>query len=309
MENEFEVIVVGGGPAALTASLYLGRYERRTLILASEFGGQTAISGMIENFPGIAEIDGFSLIENLRKQVSDQRTVIMKSPATVKKVTKGDRGFEILTERGDWFFGKSVVIAAGKRHRKLGLKDEDSLIGKGLSYCATCDGPFSKDKDVVIAGGGYAATEAALILAKTASNITMINIVEGITGERVTLDKIGQEKKIRLIDNTEITEFLLENGFISGVKSRGVDTKKEEIIKAEMVFVEVGQMPNSENFRDLVKLNDAGEIEIDKNNMSSQPGVFASGDITDVPAKQTIVAAGEGARAAIALNKYLESLS
>jgi len=298
----YDTIIIGGGPAGLTAAIYLGRYQRNVLILTADIGGQTAIAGILENYPGYSQINGFELTNNMLSKAKSLENVEVKMGEKAIKILPSDI-IKVTTEKGD-YEAKTVLIAAGKRHRELGFKNEKSLIGKGLSYCATCDGPFAKQKDIAIIGGGYAATEAALILEKLAKSVTIINLAEDLSGEPVTIEKISENPQINIINSASTTEIIQEQGSVSAIKYK----KGEEELRLDvkMVFVEIGQIPNSENFKDIVKINDAGEIIIDENNLTTIDRIYAAGDITNVKAKQTIIACGEGAKAAIEINKILE---
>jgi thioredoxin-disulfide reductase len=300
----YDTIIVGGGPSALTAGIYLGRFRRKTLILAESLGGQTAISGTIENYPGSEAINGLQLINQMEAQVKKQSDVEIKVSEKVAKIIKADDHFEVQSS-GDKYDAKSVIIATGKRHRKLGLPNEGELIGRGISYCATCDGPFARDKDVIVVGGGYAAVEGAILISKNANAIKMIVMGEELDCENISIEKINANKKIEKIFDTKVTEILSENGFVTGVKTENVKTGETSEIEGKIVFVEIGQIPNSEIFADLVEIK-KGEIVISKENETSVSGIFACGDVTDVVGKQTIIACGEGAKAAISANEYLE---
>ncbi|MCX6809496.1 MAG: FAD-dependent oxidoreductase [Candidatus Berkelbacteria bacterium] len=301
-----EAIIVGGGPSALTAALYLGRYGIQTSLITENFGGQTIVAGSIENFPGFLEIDGFDLIQKMKDQVEKQENVELISESKVKKITESKSGFKVLTDSGE-YETKSVLIAAGKSPRKLGIENEEDLVGKGVSYCATCDGPLAKGRAVVVAGGGYAATEAALILSKLANSVTIINNSRSLNCDRKIISNIEERKNIKVVCSSKISAINKKDGVLTGVKYMGVSEKVAKDLNAKMLFVEIGQKPNSETFANFVDLNERGEIIIDpKSCETSRKGVFAAGDITDVLYKQIVIASGEGAKAAISINKYLE---
>ena len=302
----YSTIIIGGGPAGLTAAIYLGRYELDTLLITDIVGGQTAIAGIIENYPGFMEINGFELISKMKEKVQSLGKVELKTGEPLKEIKKVNGIFEVVTEKSS-YSAKTVLIANGKRHRELGLPNEKELIGKGLSYCATCDGSFARDKDVVIVGDGYAACESALILSKIAKSVVMIGINKELSGESTTINKVKNNEKIKTIHLTKTSELTTRDGLVSGLKLVNLEGKAESEINCQMVFVEIGQIPNTDRVSELVEINVAKEIVIDsKTNQTSVEGIYSAGDITDIPAKQTIVAAGEGAKAAIAINRYLD---
>lgn len=301
----YDCVIIGGGPAGLTAGVYLARYQRKTILLTDSIGGQTAISGAIENFPTYESINGFELIDKLTRQAKALGLEI-KTDFKIEKISKKNN-FVIQSKNGS-VETRSVLVTSGKRHRTLGLDNEAKLIGKGISYCATCDGGFAKDKNVIVIGGGYAATESALILEKIAKSVTIICIDERLSGESITVKKVLSKKNIKIVYNSKIIKLGEDNGFLNHVLIQNLLSKKTETITSQMAFVEIGQIPNSEPFENL-KINKDNEIVIDENNMTSEHGVFAAGDVTDIKAKQTIVACGEGAKAAISINQFLEKIS
>ena len=299
-----DTIIIGAGPAGLTAALYLARYEKNVLVLSEDIGGQAATSGEIGNYPGFEMISGTDLSSKMMEQLKSYDNIEIKFPFKVSGVTKAGDEFEV--KSGDEIFkSKTVLITAGKRHRHLGLQNEESLVGKGLSYCATCDGPFAKGKDTVVIGGGNSAADAAMILSKIARKITIINLNDKMAAEQVRLDKISKDEKIEIINNAKTSDIESENGLIKSVVYK--DTNGDDHnVAAQMVFVEIGYIPNTENFKDVVEINRMGEIVVDKDNLTKTEGLYAAGDITDVIHKQVIIACGEGAKAAMSINSALE---
>jgi len=304
--EEYDCIIIGGGIAALTGALYLGRYERKVLVVCDSFGGQIATAGEIENFPTYKSINGAEIITKLKAQVESLSSVELKEGTKVSSVTEGQNGFEVKSNDVN-FSGKSILIATGKRHRQLGLEGEDELTGKGVSYCATCDSPFAKDKRVAVVGGGNSAIEAAQILSKFTQKIYLVNINEKLSGEKVRVDQIEADEKIEIMPETTVTALVADGGTLSAIKIKDKGGN-ESLLECQMVFIEIGWVPNSESFAQVVNLNEKKEIIIECETNQAQKGIFAAGDITDVPAKQAIIAAGEGAKAAVAINQYLENL-
>ncbi|PIT97230.1 thioredoxin-disulfide reductase [Candidatus Berkelbacteria bacterium CG10_big_fil_rev_8_21_14_0_10_41_12] len=305
---DYDLIILGGGPAGLTAGIYAQRYNLQTILLTKDIGGQTALSGAIENYPGFDGKTGFELIQKIRSQFETLGGKVVEG-ITISKLSKDGNMFKVDTNatQNNSLTGKSIIISLGKRHRKLGLEGEDELVGKGLSYCVTCDGMFTKDKDVVIVGSGYSAAEGVLILAKIAKSITVISSADSFSGEPVTIEQVKKISGLKTIFNAKVTRIMSENGFIKEIEYEK-DTQKSSI-NCQFIFVEIGYMPNTELFKEIINLNDKGEIIIDEKNATSLAGVFAAGDITNVLSKQSIIAAGEGAKAAIAANKYLQNTS
>jgi thioredoxin reductase len=274
------------------------------LILADSIGGQTAIAGVIENFPGFDAINGFELISSIRKQVEKNKTVEIKEGESVEKITKLDDGFEAKTKSAS-YSSATILIAAGKRHRQLGLDNENELVGHGVSYCATCDGQFARGKTVAVIGGGNSAIEAAQILGKVADKIYLINNKDSFNGETTRIKQVEADKKVEILLKTETTALISNGQALSQIRIKNTEGN-EKTIECQMIFVEIGWLPNAETFADIVDLNDAKEIKINPaDNQTSQKGAYAAGDITDISAKQVIIACGEGAKAAIAINKEL----
>jgi len=304
----YDSIIIGAGPAGLTSAIYLGRYERQTLLLSGDTGGQTAIAGTLENYPGFNQINGFELSNKILEQIKSLDKVEVKMGEQAEKIGKRENVFIVKTRKGE-YEAKSLIIAAGKKHRKLGLDGEEKLIGKGISYCATCDGPLSRGRRVVVVGGGNSAIEAVQILSKVAERVTLIVKDEKLRGESVRIKNIEGDEKVEIKYQSEVVELVSTDGILSGIKLK--DKKSDDIFSLECnaVFVEIGWEPNTESFSDLLELNDHREVVIDEDNQTNIEGIFAAGDITSVKTKQTIVACGEGAKAAVAVNNYLERKS
>jgi len=305
--EKLDTIIIGGGPAGLTAALYLARYEKKVLLLTEDIGGQASTSGEVGNYPGFDLISGQELAQKISSQLKEYKNLEIKFPAKVTNVKRSGEGFEVGIEDGK-YWAKTVLISAGKRHRGLGLKDEEALVGKGLSYCATCDGPFAKGKKTAVIGGGNSAADAAMILGKIAEDVTILNLNGKMQAESIRLEKIEKAENIHLINNAKTTRFEANNSLVSAVVYED-KSGKENKIEAQMIFIEIGYNPNSEIFEGLVDINKAGEIEIDKQNQTKTAGLFAAGDITDILHKQIIIACGEGAKAAMSINLALENSS
>jgi len=293
----YDVVIVGSGPAGITAGIYLGRRKLCVLVLYKDMGGQASTTADIENYAGFKFISGEEFTKRMNEHLKEYDITLKRENA--EKIEKNGDLFLIKTNKAS-YEGKSVIIATGARQRKLGIKGEKEFLNKGVAYCATCDAPLFRDREVAIIGGGNSALEAAIQLEKYAKKIYVILRKEKLSGEQVLIDKVKSFKNLEIIKCSEIQEI---KGKVF-VESIIIDMHgKIKEIKVGGVFVEIGYMPNSE-FVDINK-NDYGEIKIDNRNRTSEKGIFAAGDVTEVYVKQIIVSAGEGAKAALSAAEYL----
>lgn len=302
MENGiYDVIIIGGGPAGLTAGLYASRRTLKTLILTKDLGGQAAISYDVENYPGLDLIDGFSLMQKFA--TSAQKFGAEIRYGEIKKIEAEKKEFIVGTDQAK-FKTKALILAFGLLPKDLDIPGEQKFKGRGVSYCATCDGPLYKNKTVAVIGGGNSALDAAEYLAKLAAKLYLIHRRDQFSGEGLVLERLKQNPKIELVSSSEILE-IKGNDFVQSIviKNNGHSETKE--IKVDGVFVEIGYTPKTDFIKDLVKLNEKGEIITDKDANTSHPGIFACGDVTDSSYKQIIISAGEGAKAALQAYKYL----
>lgn len=295
----YDVIIIGAGPAGLSAAIYLVRKKMKTLVLTEDFGGQTAKSSEVENYLGFTKLSGADLTEKFVEHA--ENIGVETKTEIVKSVIKITEGFEIKTA-DETYQTKSIIIASGKTPRKLGIPGEDEFMGKGVSYCATCDGPLFHDKTVAVIGGGNSALDSALELEKYAQKVYMINLNADFQGDEIRKDRVKALEKIEVISEAETTA-IIGDKFMTGLKYK---TKEgEKALDAQGLFVEIGWAPATESVKDLVELNEIKEVKIDRDNKTSCAGIFAAGDVTDEPNKQIIIAAGEGAKAALNLWKWL----
>jgi alkyl hydroperoxide reductase subunit F len=297
----YDVMIIGGGPAAMAASVYCMRKGLLTGLISKNTGGQVAETSGIENYMGFTYIDGTSLVGKFKEQLelfelgfSENQNVSSLTAGKIKKIS---------LENGDVFDAKTVIIATGKRSKKLGIPGETEFTGKGVAYCAICDAPLYKGKDVAVAGGGNSGVEAAIDLAKIASRVTLIQRSSRLKADMIAIDKLKAFTNLEIMYDTKVVE-------ISGgesVEKINVSDKaglmKE--ISVQGIFIEIGLIPNAEFARDVIKLNEFGEIEVDAKCRTNVDGIFAAGDVTAVPYKQIIIAAGEGAKAALSASEYL----
>lgn len=299
----YDVIIIGAGPAGLTAGIYCARKKLKTLILSRNIGGQTRRTWGVENYLGFTIISGPELTAKFQEHI-EKFDVKIKERIAVEKIIKKDKTFQIKTTRGEIYESKTVIVASGKKPKKLDIINESEYVGRGLTYCATCDAPLFAKKDVAVIGGGNAALETVLQLMEIAEKIYLIDIAEKLSGDEIMQEKIKASKKVEIINDTEIKE-IKGNSFLDQINVQNKKTGKTREINVEGVFIEIGSTPNVDFIKDLVKLNEFSEIKIDKRNMTSLAGIFAAGDVTEVIDKQIIIAAGEGAKAALGAYNYL----
>lgn len=295
MEREiFPLIIVGGGPAGLTAGIYACRFGIKSLLLSPFGGGLAASVDRIENFPGFPEeINGMDLLNRMREQAK-KFGLAMENDQVHRIETKGNY-FRIIGYE-EWF-SQAVIIATGAEPKKLGVPGEEKFRGKGVSYCATCDGPFFKEKGVVVVGGGDSALQEALYLSHIADQVTLVHRREQFRGSSYLAKKVKENPKINLKLNSIVKE-ILGRERVEGVSLISVQTQEEETIKADGVFIYAGIKPNSEIVKDLVELDPQGAIITDQNMRTSREGVFACGDVRASAFRQVITACADGALAA-----------
>ncbi len=297
----YDAIIIGGGPAGMSAALYLARKKMKIVLISPEFGGQAAKSSEVENYLGYTKISGPALtakfIEHIKAIGVETKT------AEVKSILKKDTGFEIKTS-DETLETKSIIVASGKTPRKLNIPGEDQLLGKGIGYCATCDGPLFKDRIVTVIGGGNSALDAALEMEKYAQKVYMLNLNEDFQGDEIRKDRVKSSEKIEVINKAQTLE-AIGNQVLEKIKYKDLSTNQEQEIQSQGMFVEIGWAPATEIVQNLVELNNLKEIKIDRENKTSVEGIFACGDVTDILDKQIIIAAGEGAKAALSAWKYI----
>ncbi len=295
----YDLIIIGAGPAGITASVYAARKKLNVLVITKDIGGQAAWSGDIENYTGYQFITGPDLAakfeEHLRKF-----DIQLQEGESVTDIQKVDNKITVKTDKGAYEV-KAAIIASGKSSRELNVPGEKEFKNRGVTYCATCDGPLFAGKDVAVIGGGNSALDAAIQLMRIARKVYIINITSEFSGDAVMQESINNSKIATAMHNTEITA-ILGDKFVSGIKIK--KEGKDEVLAVQGVFVEVGLIPNS-GFAKIIEKNNYSEIKVNSRNETSIPGIFAAGDVTDVVEKQIIIAAGEGAKAALSASRYL----
>lgn len=298
----YDVIIIGGGPAGLSAAIYAARKVLKTILISKNIGGQVADTYEIENFLGFSEIETADLIAKFDEHVD--RYGIEKLVGTdvnsielagkIKKVTDGN---------GKTYFSKTVIIATGKRPRPLNVSGEKELIGRGVAYCSTCDAPLFAGADVAVIGGGNSALEAAIDLDKVANKVYMVSLTP-LTGDQIVQDKVRNSSKVTIYTEYD-TNRIIGTSAVEGLEIKSLATGEVSVLDVEGVFIEIGLLPNSDLVIGTLETNRQGEIVTDNMCRTGISGVFACGDVTSVPFKQVIIAAGEGAKAALSASDYL----
>ncbi|NQT23165.1 MAG: FAD-dependent oxidoreductase [Candidatus Omnitrophica bacterium] len=298
----YDLIIVGAGPAGITASVYAARKKMNFLVISNDIGGQTAWSGKVENYTGYQFISGPDLAAKFEDHMK-KYAFNLKENETVLELKKIDNGISIKTNKAK-YETKIAIIASGTRSRELNVPGEKEFKNRGITYCATCDGPLFAGKDVAVIGGGNSALDAVLQLEKIAKHVYLINLAPALTGDAIMQAKIAGSKNVTILNSTEV-KTIHGNKMVNAIEvvpSSGEKTVRK--IDVQGVFIEIGLMPNSD-FAEGLEKNKKGEIKVNARNQTSVDSIFAAGDVTDVPSKQIIVAAGEGAKASIEAFKYL----
>lgn len=298
----FDTIIIGGGPAGVSAAIYAARKKLNSLLITENIGGQILETWEIENYPGFSDTTGAKLAQKFTEHLQKFGVATKNEKVTdIRKTTSPHFVVKIATEE---YETKTLVLAMGKKPRPLNVPGEKKFQGKGVTYCATCDGPLFANKIVAIVGSGNSGLEAVIQMEKTANQVYLIEKESKCAGDPLLLDKIKTQTKTQILNNTEIMEIYGDN-FVCGIKIKNSKNNTIKDLKIDGVFVEIGSVPNTELVKELLKLNKEGKIEIDKFCQTSQKGIFACGDITDIPYEQIVIAAGEGAKAAISAFNHL----
>lgn len=295
----YDLIIVGGGPAGTAAAVYAARKRLKTLFITSEWGGQSIVSEQIYNWIGTPAISGNDLAQGFKKHVMANvgDSLEVREGEKVTAVVKDGENFKVKTDAGKDFESKTILIATGSGRRKLTAKNADKLEHKGLTYCASCDGPLFDGMDVAVIGGGNAGFESASQLLAYCKSVTLINRSDSFRADKITVDKVLQNPKMSAIKNADILE-ILGDKFVEGLIYKDKISGEEKTLKVSGIFVEIGQIPNTEFLKDLVPLDEIGRVKIDaKSQKTETPGIWAAGDCTDVLYHQNNIAAGDAVRA------------
>ncbi|HLX58240.1 MAG TPA: thioredoxin-disulfide reductase [Ktedonobacteraceae bacterium] len=306
MAKIYDVIIIGSGPSGYTAAIYAGRANLSVLMFQGyQTGGQLMLTSDVENYPGYEEgILGPEMMEKFEAQARRFGSEMLAEDVTAVDFSK--RPFTITTDSGK-YQARAVVISTGASAQWLGLPSEQRLQGRGVSACATCDGFFFKGKDIAVVGGGDTAMEEATFLTRYASHVTVIHRRDTLRASKIMQDRAFKNPKISFIWDTEVTEVLGENA-VTGLRLRNLKTGEESVLPVQGFFLAIGHKPNTDLFKGLIDMDKTGYIVPAEHTMTNIPGVFAAGDVTDHRYRQAVTAAGDGCRAAIDAERWLESL-
>ncbi len=306
MEKLYDIIIIGSGPAGYTAAIYAARANLSVLMLQGyQVGGQLMLTSDVENYPGFEEgILGPPMMEKFEAQARRFGTEVI--PEDVISIDFNKRPFKVTTDSGE-YQARAIIISTGASAKWLGLPSEQRLQGRGVSACATCDGFFFKKKDVAVIGGGDTAMEEATFLTRYANHVTVIHRREKLRASKIMQDRAFKNPKISVIWDTEITEVLGENE-VTGLRLHNVKTGEESTLPVQGFFLAIGHKPNTDLFKGILDMDKVGYVVPVEHTMTNIPGVFAAGDVTDHRYRQAVTAAGDGCRAAIDAERWLEGL-
>ncbi len=297
----YDVIIIGGGCAGFPAGLYTSRRSLKTLVLSKDLGGQISMANIVENYPGIDEIGGLDLATKFKSQA--EKFGIDFSFDTVEKITKNPNDFVVKTVQKE-YKAKTIILSFGKTPRNLDVPGEKQFTGKGVVYCATCDGPLYKDKDIAIIGGGNSAFSALDYMSKLANKIYLVHRREDFKAESVLIERAKEDKNVEMVLSTKVTE-IKGKDFVDSIEIESLKDKKKSVLEVQGVFVEIGFMVDASFVKDLVELDEYNQVIVNNKCETKTPGLFAAGDVTNVPYKQAVISAGMGAIAGLSANSYL----
>jgi len=296
--KNYDVIVVGGGPAGASAAIYSARKGLSVALLAERIGGQVKETLGIENLISVSKTTGEELANNLKLHMQEYSIDMLEHRIVEMVETEGSDKAVYVSGR-EKIVAPVLIIATGASWRKLNIPGESEYIGRGVAFCPHCDGPFYKDKHVAVVGGGNSGIEAAIDLAGICSKVTVIEFMENLKADQVLQDKANSLPNIEIILNTQTSEVIGNGDKVTGISVKNRDSGNEKTIELDGIFVQIGLAPNSTVFRELLNVNKFGEIEVDSHCRTNVPGIYAAGDVTNTPYKQIIIAMGEGAKASL----------
>ncbi|MDR3564078.1 MAG: FAD-dependent oxidoreductase [Negativicutes bacterium] len=297
----YDVIIIGGGPAGITAAVYASRKKQNTLLITKEFGGQILWTNSIENYTGYHLISGLDLITKFEEHVKQFPVNVVYDDAAA--LTVNDDGTFSVRGALIEYQGKTVIVASGKRPRRLNVPGESDFMGRGIAFCVTCDGPLYAGKDVAVVGGGNSGVQAALELSGIAQSVYLI-VRDGLNADAVMLDKLALAPNLTVMTDSAVKGIYGQDAVEKVTVNHSPSLQEKELL-VQGIFVEIGLEPNSEFVSGLVDRNQNGEIQVDCRGRTNISGLFAAGDVTSVPDKQIVIAAGDGAKAALVACEYL----
>jgi NADH-dependent peroxiredoxin subunit F len=305
----YDLIIIGGGPAGITAGIYAGRQQMKTLLITKEFGGQMAKKATeVCNYPGFEKISGMELIEKFVSHLEKQKTVEVKF-LEAEKIEKENDVFTITTTENEKIQSKTIIVATGADPRPLEAVGEKEFIGKGVGYCVTCDGPIFRDKTVAIVGGGNAGVEAALFMTRYAKKIYILEYSAELKADEENRKDAEKSDKIEIIKNAAVRE-IKGDTFVKSLTYQDNISKESKVLELQGVFIEIGSQPATALAKGLVNFTKRDEIEVETETFATKtPGLFAAGDDNSGPYKQIVTAAGEGCKASLAAYDYLRKLN
>lgn len=307
MENHFDVIIIGGGAAGLTAGIYLSRARVKTLILSEGIiGGQMVLTHAIENYPGVESISGYELADNMKKQAISFGCII-RSNIKITNISVLETIKSVEINGKESVTALSIIFAVGGRSRMIGAPNEEKFKGRGISYCATCDGDFFTDKEIIVVGGGNSALEESVSLTKYSKKVTIVHQFDHFQALQHYIDEAKKRPEISFLMQSKIIEFL-GNEKLESVKIQNQVSKDILEMNVDGVFIFIGYIPNTEKFKDMLPLNSNGEIIVDSNMMTQVPGVFAAGDSIAKKYRQVTTAVNDGTIAALSASEYINNL-
>ena len=298
----YDVIVVGAGAAGLTAAIYTCRKKLKTLIVSIDIGGQTNLTSHIENYPGAGVMHGVELMRRFQNEaIGFGAELIM---GKVVKVDKIENSFRVELANNETYESKALILAYGKVPKSLGIEGEEKFMGRGVSTCVTCDLPLYKNKDVAVIGGGNSAVEGAIESTTIARKVYLIHRRNKFNADEITVEKLKNNQNIEIVLNSVTLKIIGEKN-VEAIEVENIVTKERKELKIDGVFIEIGYVIDTSFVQHLVKVNEKKEVVIDEKCNTSCPGIFAAGDVTPVPFKQTVIAAGEGSKAALECYRWL----
>ncbi len=303
----YDIIVVGGGPAGMTAALYAQRNGKSALVIEKQgFGGQITHSPRVENYPGTLSMSGNEFADRLLEQILAQGAEIELE--NVQEVKDEGNVKTVLTEEGNAYTARAVILANGVKHRMLGLEGEQDLVGEGISFCAVCDGDFYSGQTVCVAGGGNSALQEAVLLSEKCKEVIILQDLPRCTGEQKLQDVLFARQNVKVLTSVKLIRLLTENGSLAGVEIEHRETRKPQVILCQGLFIAIGLIPENEAFRSAAQLDRYGYFASDESCLTKTPGLFVAGDCRSKSLRQLTTAVSDGANAAMAAIRWIDQL-